>query len=746
MPPTADPRWAAGLDRLAALLALTAAALRLGLSGASAGTGMNSFAHLLPWLALAAWFATRAFSGGGTWRVSGFEFAVLGLAVAELLSTAFAGYKLPALEQSFAHLSFGLFLLLAVQVLGRDGLLAALGPALPALAAFALVQYFVVFPELIRRADAGGFGNVGEELSRRIGTREVFASFLGPNQFAGFLALTLPIALGRFLDARPLGWEGLGPIAIGLALGAVAIVLTGSLGGWVALAAGLAAFAGLALTRERGRRPLVVAGAAAAALGVALALFTPLLEKVGERSHSIHVRRAYWTAAARLAAERPLLGVGPGNYQDEATRVKPETQQEAAQVHNDYLGTLAESGLLGLLAVAGLLGLGLRRGLAAEGAPGPDAPPMPRWIPPVAALLGFALLALRGSFDLAVVAAGLVWFAFACIPATPAGAFTRLGAAAGLLALLVHMSVEFLFVEHGVAFALFAVLALLELLREKPAAVVLSRPACAGATALLLALVLPGLWVTGRALAADRSLLAARDAFLMKGMEPQTLILAESARDYNPWNPESRVLFASALLRLPGAGPERPDTAAAAIESAVLLRPAHSPYRAYLAQLHLFARRRLEGAPDAVSRAAAGEHLRRALEAQEKATSLYPTRAGNRYALARILDLAGEASRAESEFREALRYSDLASKELENLGRLQLAPIERLRALARTGRADEARSIATALIGTDPADPKGHLEAVRRRPELLPVPDDEIDAVTRPVIEAAIDEALKRLR
>src|SRR4029078_8679302 len=86
------------------------------------------------------------------------------------------------------------------------------------------------------------------EMARRIRTNEVFATFIGPNQLAGYLALLLPILAGSMIDTREYRRRG-----AALLLGLVALFLTGSLGGGVALLCGAATVAGLAMTRSRGR-------------------------------------------------------------------------------------------------------------------------------------------------------------------------------------------------------------------------------------------------------------------------------------------------------------------------------------------------------------------------------------------------------------------------------------------------------------------------------------------------------------
>ncbi len=155
-------------------------------------------------------------------------------------------------------------------------------------------------------------------------------------------------------DAEPIGYaNGLGLIAaIGcilacrrawtlpaLAVCLPALVLAGSAGSWLALAAGLA----VAL-RPR-LAPLV---AVAAAIAVVAGM-------------SGHARARYWDVALAEAGAHPALGSGAGTYHEVWIERRP-TANEAHDAHSLYLETLAELGPIGLLLVAGTLALPFARG------------------------------------------------------------------------------------------------------------------------------------------------------------------------------------------------------------------------------------------------------------------------------------------------------------------------------------------------------------------------------------------------
>jgi O-antigen ligase/tetratricopeptide (TPR) repeat protein len=735
------------LERSALVLAVFGAALRWAEGGT--GSGMDLFLHLLYWCGLGLWFAARTAGGGGVWRWSGLELGFLAFSIASLVSALRASDLPAAFQQASAFLSLGLLAVLAVQVLGRDGLLSLFLPIAAVAALYAVLQVAWYFPETARAYDPAVHGPMSVELSRRLATNEVFATFGGPNQLAGFLAFILPLVGGMALDGRAAKRGPLALCAGTLGMGLLALFWTGSLGGWVALGAGAAAFLVLARTREKGRALAVRIGLALLAAGVALLVFTPLLSTLAAKSHSLHVRRVYWQAAGRIAGEAPMLGIGLGNFPDRYYRAKSDVQQESNFVHNDYLQLLAETGIVGLLAFLGLLALGLRKALAPTAVEPPPRDSAHGWIAGAGAA-GLLFAGLRG-FGLPLesgVAAALVWAAAVCFHRPVAGPWTRIGAASGLVALLVHLTVDFDLYQPGVALTLFLGLGLAALLEGRLLEVRLPKAVCAAAAAVLLLVALPLLVLAApRGLEADEAVRSAERA--LRGRMSSERIsdavrAAETAARLRPWDSEAHALVSDARFRewhlLSGAPRTDPrpseELVVQALDNALRLRPgspglhdrkaaAHRIFRAW----HL-RRAASDGPQRGLAAVQALEHLRLALEHAERAAALYPTSARLQYHAARLLDLDGRGSEAVPRYAEALRLSALAGREIENLDRLKLDPVPQARALRRTGRPLEAHDVLVA--------------AFRRR---LPDPrelEDEHDAELGPVIDAARDAILKR--
>ena len=509
------------LDGVALSIAVVAIMLRWLMSGETSGTGLNLFINLLFWLALGVWFVGRSIRGGLTWRFTGFEFPLLALAIIGFISALGASHALPALELAFTWLSYGLVFVLVTQVLPRSVTFGMLYATLGTLAVYALIQNLIILPGLVDQVESIG-------VKRRAASGEVFATFLYPNAYAGYLVLLIPVLLGSLLDARDQDRRTLGIKAGGLLLCLLAIALTGSLGGWIALATGLACMGALAATRTRGRKALVIAGLAFAVIGIGVTFFGPLLDWMAERSQTMANRKTYWHSAAGIFKEAPILGVGPGNFQDYYYEFKPDDQQEVNKVHNDYLQVLVETGLLGLLAFLTLLGWGLRRALATDTPDPPPDSPVAGWLVPVmggaAFLLAFVLDGVLADLPMLVFVVGGTWVAIFIFSRKGEEAlaggpmvFTRLGLAAGLVSIMVHMMVDFDFYDAGVSMTLFMALGFIAVLKSPRVEVAFPPPACIIGAVAVFVVALPFLTIVfPKALEADTRLEVARNLISKK--------------------------------------------------------------------------------------------------------------------------------------------------------------------------------------------------------------------------------------
>jgi O-antigen ligase len=187
-----------------------------------------------------------------------------------------------------------------------------------------------------------------------------------PNELATILvaAIALSIGLARALaDAPLLRLAVIGAAALCL----TGVLLTGSRGGLVALAVALVAFV-IIEARIRARLVVVIVVVALAVTGYYSHVASPeLRERVSDVS-SGSGRTDLWEVAWRMVEDRPVAGVGAGNFVVNSPRYvlepgslsRSDTFIESPRVaHNTYLQEWAELGTIGLVLLLAVAGFGL---------------------------------------------------------------------------------------------------------------------------------------------------------------------------------------------------------------------------------------------------------------------------------------------------------------------------------------------------------------------------------------------------
>ncbi len=239
-----------------------------------------------------------------------------------------------------------------------------------------------------------------------------FGPFVNENHFAGWTAMAALLAAGLATgiaeDARRHGrdWTTgrraalVAAAMVASLVMALAVLASLSRGGSLALVVGAACLLALVLGRRHRRaQPLAVASAIALVLLLGLLVVTlapgSARARLGSTSGA-SFRLDTWRDALRLAASSPLIGCGLGAFHDAYPRFKRDhASVRVEHAENDYLETLAETGLAGLLpALAGLILL-FRSAVAGVGG-GQDAIARGAHRGALAAL---AALAVHSAFD-----------------------------------------------------------------------------------------------------------------------------------------------------------------------------------------------------------------------------------------------------------------------------------------------------------------------------------------------------------
>ena len=304
------------------------------------------------------------------------------------------------------------------------------------------------------------------------------------NIFASMMILTTLAALGLAGDKLvaavkskreqpPAKTSELNPVMVAAVatalaglLAAATLVLTLSRGGIIAFALGLAAavllyFLGPRLAAHW-RKTLIIATACLALAAGAIVAYGLKFDRLPTLSMTF--RWYYWKASAGIIAERPLLGVGGGNFAAAYLRHRqPQAEEAVKNPHNVIAQALAEygvpAGLCYLAALAVVLVGVCRPGGEGQTECPPRAPPAVKIAMPIliaaAVLAGriafadagmnWAMLLIEGLVPCAVLAAALAmaaWQAPAGCEATPMRA-SRIALACGVAAFALHELINF---------------------------------------------------------------------------------------------------------------------------------------------------------------------------------------------------------------------------------------------------------------------------------------------------------------
>lgn len=198
------------------------------------------------------------------------------------------------------------------------------------------------------------------------GPGQAFGPFVNRNHFAGWMIMVLGLAVGlasaelselfrhrRTARERAIALAGgRGSRGVlyfaGASVMAIAIVLSESRSGLIALALVAAGFAVTALPRARNRVVLTTVVVCAIAFVSVWGRLDQVLARFSfEQGGDFELRLNVWKDTLRIAQDFPVTGTGLNTYSI-ATLVYPmsDTTSHWSAAHNDYLQVLAEGGLL----------------------------------------------------------------------------------------------------------------------------------------------------------------------------------------------------------------------------------------------------------------------------------------------------------------------------------------------------------------------------------------------------------------
>jgi len=358
------------------------------------------------WLVLAvAWLVRIAVGRGEPLRLGKIDAAVLALTGLHTLAGLYAVWHdspRPAVNTTWEWIGLAVGFLLVRQLVrtGREAraVVAVMVALSCGIAAHGLYQYGVELPKLraayaadpdraLREEgiDAPAGSPRREVIESRLLSPEPLGTFALTNSLAAMLAPWLIVGAGIAMANRE-NRRRMAVVIVCLLPMAACLALTKSRSAFVAVAVGLVL---LWLRRfgwkgchwrlasakpghwqdASGTQPETNAGpniwkclAAAVLLAMILAggaaMTTAGRNAMARAATSLGYRFHYWQATARLIADHPLAGCGPGNFQHAYTQYKlPEADEEVADPHDFLLEIWATAGTPAMLAFLAVLGL-----------------------------------------------------------------------------------------------------------------------------------------------------------------------------------------------------------------------------------------------------------------------------------------------------------------------------------------------------------------------------------------------------
>jgi O-antigen ligase len=318
-----------------------------------------------------------------SYRVTGMEIGLVLLGIAAVIASIGASDKRAAITQTAALLSPVLAAILLAQILDSDArirLVLAVIVALGVVSAYQCAEQFFVSnkitieqyeqnPKLLLDPLGIEPGTFQQFLfEHRLYSRGIRGFFTTSNSAASFgimASFAAIVLLMRRIAESGAGKDRLRRVllpALATAIVVAGLLLTQSKGGILAFIAALAAFATLLALRRwlsAHRRLAAAILIPSALLLIVVAGYVTISYGLQRGSlpggNSMFVRWQYWSASARMYADHPWTGVGPGNFSNYYSRYKPAAALESVSDPHDFLLSIATQfgplGLLGFLAM-----------------------------------------------------------------------------------------------------------------------------------------------------------------------------------------------------------------------------------------------------------------------------------------------------------------------------------------------------------------------------------------------------------
>lgn len=264
-------------------------------------------------------------------EIQGLKYSLILFSLTLIVSVFFSINKFNGLKEVYKYIT-GMLLFLVVVSLNTDRkirVIRAIVLSSLIISILAIYQYFFGFRHILNYLAQEGIAD--SSTLDHIVHKRIFYPFVTPNILAGYLAMTIPLALIQ----KDKIWLIL-PMFLTL-------ILTKSLGAFLSLFLGIGLY--LCLKRDMGSKKYFVLGTLAASF-----IFIFIFRQMPTKAHllplfSLTQRLNYWQDTLKVIKTHPFVGVGLGNFNLASSRY----------AHNSYLQLWAETGIFGLVSFGWLI-------------------------------------------------------------------------------------------------------------------------------------------------------------------------------------------------------------------------------------------------------------------------------------------------------------------------------------------------------------------------------------------------------
>ncbi len=190
--------------------------------------------------------------------------------------------------------------------------------------------------------------------------KRAIGTFPSPNILGGYLITVLFLSLSLMENnKRRVIWY-LAPVLI-----TIALILTKSLGAWLSLVSASLILFLLSYKSFKYKKLIIPLFTISAVSIIFFILFTrqERLLDLSNHQNSIVQRLNYWRTAIAIIKDHPILGVGPGNFQEVFLNYKTGVTTDTRYAHNIFLHQWTETGMLGFVSLLFLVTIFFKKNL-----------------------------------------------------------------------------------------------------------------------------------------------------------------------------------------------------------------------------------------------------------------------------------------------------------------------------------------------------------------------------------------------